>query len=249
MSKTELGGSTRLSRSRWDNFIKCPLCFYLKEKHDINPPGQPGHPINSRVDSLLKEEFDRLRIKDEPHQIFKKYNLNFVPYNLEKEVLDTYRNNRKGLEAKSTKTKFVLFGALDDLWLNKDTDEIVVLDYKATSNKNLKDYTNSSAHYHKSYLRQLDFYAYLLKLNKYNVSKTGYWLICNAANEEQKIFENQLSFKTTLLSYNLRTDYIEDTLIQLEKCLEMANPPVPGKVCDNCRWFNEKKDFEKLHSK
>ena len=46
----------RLSRSKWDSFIKCPLCFYLKEKHDINPPGQPGHPINSRVDILLKEE-------------------------------------------------------------------------------------------------------------------------------------------------------------------------------------------------
>ncbi len=99
----------RLSRSKWDSFIKCPLCFYLKAKHDINPPGQPGHPINSRVDRLLKEEFDRLRIKGEPHPIFKKYNLNFVPYNLEKEVLDTYRNNRKGLEAKSTKTKFVLW--------------------------------------------------------------------------------------------------------------------------------------------
>ena len=95
----------------------------------------------------------------------------------------------------------------------------------------------------------MEFYAYLLKLNKYNVSKTGYWLICNAANEEQKIFENQLSFKTTLLSYNLKTDYIEDTLIQLEKCLEMENPPSPGKVCDNCRWFNEKKNFEKLHNK
>ena len=234
----------RLSRSKWDSFIKCPLCFYLKAKHDINPPGQPGHPINSRVDRLLKEEFDRLRIKGEPHPIFKKYNLNFVPYNLEKEVLDTYRNNRKGLEAKSTKTKFVLFGALDDLWFNKDTNEIIVLDYKATSNKKLQDYTNSSAHYHKSYLRQLDFYAYLLKLNKYNVSKTGYWLICNAANEDQKIFENQLSFKTTLLSYNLRTDYIEDILVKLEKCLEMETPPASGKVCDNCRWFNERNDFE-----
>ena len=44
----------RLSRSRWDSFIKCPKCFYLKEKHDLNPPGQPGHPINSRVDALLK---------------------------------------------------------------------------------------------------------------------------------------------------------------------------------------------------
>ena len=49
-----------ISRSKWDNFIKCPLCFYLLEKHQIKPPGTPGHPINSRVDSLLKEEFDEL---------------------------------------------------------------------------------------------------------------------------------------------------------------------------------------------
>ena len=70
-----------ISRSKWDNFIKCPLCFYLLEKHQIKPPGTPGHPINSRVDSLLKEEFDELRAKGEPHPIFKEYNLNFVPYN------------------------------------------------------------------------------------------------------------------------------------------------------------------------
>ena len=32
-------------------------------------------------------------------------------------------------------TKFEIFGAVDDLWLNKDTNEVVVVDYKATSNK------------------------------------------------------------------------------------------------------------------
>ena len=148
--------SLRLSRSRWDNFIKCPKCFYLKEKHNINPPGQPGHPINSRVDALLKEEFDILRKDEKPHPIFKEYNLNFIPYNkLDPEILAKYRNNFKGVEAKSKKTKYILFGSLDDLWFDLDTDEIVVLDYKATSNKKLEDYTTSTKHYHKSYLRQL----------------------------------------------------------------------------------------------
>ena len=161
-----------LSRSRWDNFIKCPKCFYLKEKHNINPPGQPGHPINSIVDTLLKEEFDILRSEGKKHPIFKENNLNFIPYNkLDPEVLKNYRNNFKGVEAKSQKTKYILFGSLDDLWFNLDTDEIVVLDYKATSNKNLEDYTTSTKHYHKSYLRQIDFYAYLLKLNDFKVHK------------------------------------------------------------------------------
>tara|TARA_B100002051_G_C16661369_1_gene599307 strand:- start:350 stop:1087 length:738 start_codon:yes stop_codon:yes gene_type:complete len=237
--------SLRLSRSRWDNFIKCPKCFYLKEKHNINPPGQPGHPINSRVDALLKEEFDLLRKDSKPHPIFKKYNLNFIPFNkLDPEVLAKYRNNFKGVEAKSLKTKFILFGSLDDIWFNLDTDEIVVLDYKATSNKNLEDYTTSTKYYHKSYLRQLDFYAYLLKLNEFKVHKIGYWMICNAANENQKTFNENISFKTSLLSYELKTDYIEDTLVDLNECLESDLPPISGEDCDNCRWFEDRKKIK-----
>ena len=232
--------SLRLSRSRWDNFIKCPKCFYLKEKHNINPPGQPGHPINSRVDALLKEEFDILRKDGKPHPIFKEYNLNFIPYNkLDPEILAKYRNNFKGVEAKSKKTKYILFGSLDDLWFDLDTDEIVVLDYKATSNKKLEDYTTSTKHYHKSYLRQLDFYAYLLKLNDFKVHNIGYWLICNAADENQKTFNKKVNFKTSILSYKLKTDYIEDTLVELEKCLEKKKLPQSGVDCENCRWFNE----------
>ena len=142
-----------ISRSKWDNFIKCPLCFYLKEKHNIDPPSTPRFTINMRVDNLLKEEFDELRVKGEPHPIFKEYNLNFVPYNgLSPETLKKYRYNRAGVRAISKKTDIEIFGALDDLWLNKDTDEIVVLDYKATSNKKLVDFTSSDKHYHKSYM-------------------------------------------------------------------------------------------------
>ena len=129
------------------------------------------------------------------------------------------------------------------MWFNLETDEIVVLDYKATSNKNLEDYTTSTKHYHKSYLRQLDFYAYLLKLNDFKVHKIGYWLICNAADENQKTFNNNVNFKTSILSYELKTDYIEDTLINLEKCLEKNKPPISGNDCDNCRWFDERKNI------
>jgi len=171
--------------------------------------------------------------------------LNFVPYKLDQEKLDAYRSIKKGVEAKSTKTKFTLFGALDDLWLNKDTDEIIVLDYKATSNKNDPDYPNSAQEYYKSNLRQLDFYAYLLKLNGYKIFKTGYWLICNARDENQKTFEGKLSFKITLLSYDLKTDYIEDILVELERCLKLEKPPSSGKYCSNCIWQNQVRPFKK----
>jgi hypothetical protein len=103
-------------------FYSLSILFLFERKNTILIHHEhQGHPINSRVDSLLKAEFDELRKNQQPHPIFKKHNLNFVPYKLDQEKLDAYRNNRKGIEAKSTKTKFTLFGALDDLWLNKDT--------------------------------------------------------------------------------------------------------------------------------
>ena len=228
-----------LSRTAWDSFIRCKKCFYMERKLKIRPIGMPGYPINSRVDALLKEEFDIYREKQEPHPIFKKHNLNFVPFKMDKEKLNDFRNNRKGVRAKSTKTNYTIYGAIDDLWLNKDNGEVVVVDYKATSNKYGIDYVNSKMAYHKAYLRQLDFYAYLLKLNKFKVFKTGYWLVCNAQYKDQKTFGGSLNFKIDLLSYNLNTDYIEDTLVELEKCYSGNRIPLPSATCDACRWQKE----------
>ena len=228
-----------LSRTAWDSFIRCKRCFYMARKLKIRPIGMPGYPINSRVDALLKEEFDIYRAKQEPHPIFKKYNLNFVPFEMDREKLNDFRNNRKGVRAKSVKTNYTIFGAIDDLWHNKDNDEVVVVDYKATSNKYGVDYVNSKMGYHKAYLRQLDFYAYLLKLNKFKVFKTGYWFICNAQYKDQKTFSGNLNFTIDLLSYDIKTDYIEDTLVELEKCYNSNKIPQPNAVCDTCRWQRE----------
>ena len=145
------------------------------------------------------------------------------------------------MRAKSIKTNIILYGAIDDLWLNRNNNEVIVVDYKATSNKYGVDYVNSKMSYHKAYLRQLDFYAYLLKLNKFNVFKTGYWLVCNAQHKDQKTFCGNLNFKIDLLPYDVNTDYIEDTLVELEKCYNGNKIPISNFACDNCRWT--KKNF------
>ena len=49
----------------------------------------------------------------------------------------------------------------------------------------------------------------------------------------------------TLLPYNLKTEYIEDILIELEKCLELKKPPASGKHCANCFWQHEVSQFSK----
>ena len=58
---------------------------------------------------------------------------------------------------------------------------------------------------------------------------------------ENKKHLTKLNFKTTLLSYKLNTDYIEDTLVDLKACLDSDKYPSSGNDCDNCRWYNEKK--------
>ena len=50
-----------VSRTAWESFIRCKRCFYLERKLKIRPIGMPGFPINSRVDALLKTEFDFYR--------------------------------------------------------------------------------------------------------------------------------------------------------------------------------------------
>ena len=90
---------TDLSRTAWDSFIRCKRCFYMERKLKIRPIRMPSYPINSRVDALLKDEFDIYREKQEAHPIFKKHNLNFVPFKIDKEKLNDFRNNRKGVRA------------------------------------------------------------------------------------------------------------------------------------------------------
>ena len=50
-----------LSRSRIENFVKCPACFYLTQVKGIKFPSIPGFNINEATDILLKRDFDKYR--------------------------------------------------------------------------------------------------------------------------------------------------------------------------------------------
>ena len=48
----------------------------------------------------------------------------------------------------------------------------------------------------------------------------------------------------------LKTDYIEDILVDLKACLDSDKYPKSGQDCDNCRWYNEKKKLsDEIRSK
>ena len=56
-----------LSRSRIENFVRCPACFYLRQVNGVTFPSIPGFNINEATDILLKRDFDRYRGAAETH--------------------------------------------------------------------------------------------------------------------------------------------------------------------------------------
>ena len=97
-----------ISRTAWDSFLKCKRCFYLERKLKIKAIGMPGHPINSRVDALLKVEFDIYREKQLPHPIFKKYNLKFKSFFIHYNVTHISKPNPS--------SRFIYLGTFDNYW-------------------------------------------------------------------------------------------------------------------------------------
>ena len=56
-----------LSRSRIENFVKCPACFYLTQVKGIKFPSFPSFNINEATDILLKRDLDKYRGHENTH--------------------------------------------------------------------------------------------------------------------------------------------------------------------------------------
>jgi len=222
----------KISRTTWENFINCPRHLYLEKVKKIPLVRGPVFTLNLAVDTLLKNEFDIYRRKQTPHPIFKKYNLNYIPYNMSEDQLKKWRHNFTGIRAISKKTGAELFGSVDDVWYDLDKKKLVVLDYKATSKKQLDNIEESSIPYHMSWKRQLDFYAYLLILNGFEVSGTAHWLYCNGIKEGD--FNSQIKFNITIQNHKVDISYIESHIVNLIKCLNSDKVPGYTNNCEHC---------------
>lgn len=119
-----------LSRSKIDLYLQCPRCFWLDVKAKIRrPPGFPFN-LNSAVDHLLKNEFDRYRGGDVVPPRLARDGLSYRP--AAHPELQRWRHNFTGVRVEHAPTGLTLFGAIDDLWVDAHGEHYVV-DYKATS--------------------------------------------------------------------------------------------------------------------
>lgn len=157
-----------LSRSKVELFQQCRRCFYLDRRLGISRP--PGFPfsLNSAVDALLKKEFDVHRENATPHPLMTAAGIDAVPF--QHPELETWRSNFKGIRIPHAASGFELFGAVDDIWQERGTGRLLVVDYKATA----KDTEVSlDAEWQDGYKRQVEFYQWLLRQRGRQKAKTG----------------------------------------------------------------------------
>jgi len=221
-----------LSRSKVDLFIECPRCFYIDRVLGTNRP--PGYPfaLNSAVDHLLKQEFDALRAKGKQHPLIEEYGIDARP--VPHDDLDDWRNNFVGVRYLHQPTNLLVYGAIDDLWINSE-DEYIVVDYKSTS-KN-KEINALDEDWQDSYKRQMEVYQWLLRQNGYKVSDTGYFVYANA-DKDREAFDAKLEFEVTLIGYEGNDSWVEETVFEIKDCLVSDKIPESGDDCDYCAYFN-----------
>lgn len=219
----------KLSRSKIQDFLDCPRCFYLDRRCGTDQP--PGFPftLNSAVDALLKKEFDAYRAKGQPHPLMVQHKIDAIPFFHPE--LDEWRMNMKGIQTVHEPTNFIITGAIDDLWTNP-MGELIVVDYKATSTS--KELTLDEE-YRKSYKNQMEVYQWLLRQKGFTVSRTGYFVYCNGDASKEN-FNKRLDFSISVIPYTGDDSWIEPTLLKIRECLEGNVYPEQNEACDFCNY-------------
>ena len=97
-------------------------------------------------------------------------------------MIDEWRENFKGVQYLH-KNKSAFTGFVDDVWFDTDSEELVVVDYKATA-KNGE--VSLDADWQISYKRQMEF-TMVVEKNGFKVSNDGYFVYCNGDKQKEAL--------------------------------------------------------------
>ncbi len=219
----------KLSRSKLEDFIRCPRCFYLDRRLGVGKPPMPPFSLNSAVDLLLKKEFDAHRARGSAHPLMKHYKIDAVPFKHEK--LDQWRENFVGIQHHHLPSNFIFFGAVDDVWVNP-TGELIVVDYKATAKD---EEVNLDAQWQQGYKNQMEIYQWLLRQNGFEVAPTGYFVYLNGRRDKEA-FDGKLEFNVKVIPYTGDDSWIEGKLLEAKKCLLSDAVPKSAVTCEYCQY-------------
>ena len=223
-------GPYELSRSRIENFVRCPACFYLQQVLGVKFPSIPGFNINEATDILLKRDFDKCRQRGVSHPYLEKSGYShLIPFQHENFELWT-QSLHFGAEGRfhtiHKETNLKVGGGLDDVWLNRDSGQLHVVDYKSTSTKKMGKSVSMDDWWKISYKRQMDLYVWVLRRLGFDVSDIGYFLYCDADRFTEEVFLKDagatMYFKMSLFEYVVDCSWIEPHLFVVRNLLDTA---------------------------
>ncbi|HYM29469.1 MAG TPA: PD-(D/E)XK nuclease family protein [Steroidobacteraceae bacterium] len=225
-----------LSRSKVELFMNCPRCFWLDQVARVQRPAGFPFNLNSAVDHLLKNEFDRYRGGSVVPPRLAQQGLSYIP--ARHEDLPKWRHNFTGVRVEHAATGLTFFGAIDDLWVDRHGEHYVV-DYKATS-KN--DDVSLDAAWQIGYKRQVEFYQWLLRARGLAVSDTAWFVYANGIRGDGP-FDDLLHFRTSLLPYQGSDAWVEPTLVDIAQCLALPGAPAAANDCEYCAYVARAADI------
>ena len=222
----------RLSRSKIELFMQCPRCFWLDTRLKISRPSGPPFNINKAIDELFKKEFDYFRKQGKPHPLMTENSVDAIPF--EHKDMDQWRHNFTGVHTLHEPTNLHIFGAVDDVWVNKKK-ELIVVDYKATAKAQPVKSLGPEGSWHDMYRRQMEIYQWLLKQNGFDVSDTGYFVYATGSWDHDK-FDNVVNFETHVFPHHGKSDWVDGVIKDMKKTMDSDEMPKVGKqVMDQSR--------------
>lgn len=230
----------KLSRSKIELFKDCPACFWLDRRLKISRPDSPPFQINKAVDELFKKEFDTYRKKGEAHPLMIDNNVDAIPF--AHDNLDKWRQNFVGVQHLHEPTNLMIFGAVDDVWVNPK-GELIVVDYKATSKKSE---VSLDAPWQISYKRQMEVYQWLLRHNDFKVQDVGYFVYTNGRLDLDGFFD-RIEFITKVIPYEGNDEWIDGTLSEIKDTLESGEMPKRNPDCKYCKYVGERVKLYELN--
>ena len=162
--------------------------------------------------------------------------------------MEAWRSNSHGLQTRFKKTNFILYGSVDDIWLDTKNNSLILADYKSQANeKEVSQKTYWEGDFKTSYQRQLDFYFYLLKKQNFNetISDDAYLLVVNARGLEDK-FDNKLLFESKLIHTKVKDSELENEIQNMMDVFNSDKIPESNKLCKNCAYARQRSVIDKL---
>ena len=241
-----------LSRSKIDLFLQCPRCFYLDRKLGISQPSGPQFSLNIAVDALLKKEFDIHRKNKSTHPFQIKNGIKAIPF--DHQDIELWRNNKIGIRYFHKPTNFLIYGAIDDVWI-RPNGELIIVDYKAKASgddpstfltpKTKKDGEIVKTEQYKiSYKKQIEIYQWLFRMNGFKVSNTAYFLFANA-QKDKEAFYDRLDFEKSLIAYEGNDDWVEPAILGIYECLKNEELPEAVADCQYCKYMKKIQEVER----